>query len=338
MNVLELYSGIGGMHLALLESGVKGNIVASIEISNVANEIYKLNFPNTPLFNSNIEGLTPEFIEKLNIDTIFMSPPCQPFTRNGLQNDIKDPRTASFLHILEILPDLNIQNILIENVKGFEKSIMRDMLVDTLTKSNFIFQEFILSPHQMGIPNSRHRYYCLGKKLPSSFSFEIEPMMESFPAFKVVPECYSIEEILEADTNQKYLLSENILNKRFNVLDICHKNSRRSCCFTKAYGRFIEGTGSVFTPRSEKEVTEIYTLAKSSDLNSDSRLELLKSLQLRFFTPKEICRLMCFPDEFQFPDSLSDRRKYMVLGNSINIKVVSELIKILNSSGDLNFL
>ncbi|KAG5873995.1 hypothetical protein JTB14_015926 [Gonioctena quinquepunctata] len=327
------------MHLALQESGVKGNVVGSVEINNVANEIYKLNFPKTPLFNYNIEGLSSEFAKKLKPDTILMSPPCQPFTRNGLQNDIKDPRTASFLHILKILPDLDIRNILIENVKGFEKSAMRDILVDTLEKNDFVYQEFILSPHQIGIPNSRHRYYCLAKKISNNFTFKTQPLMDRFPVFTVEPECYSVKEILEfddySDVNQKYLLSDSILIKRANVLDICHKDSNRSCCFTKAYGRFIEGTGSVFSPKTEKEIIEIYASAKSSNIDDESKLELLKSLKLRFFTPKEVCRLMCFPDNFKFPSSLSDRKKYMVLGNSINVKVVSELIKILNSSNGL---
>lgn len=106
-----------------------------------------------------------------------MSPPCQPFTRNGLQNDVNDPRTDSFQHVLNLLQSLNIEHILIENVKGFEVSKMREQLVDMLGQCNYIFQEFILSPHQIGVPNSRHRYYCLAKKVPRKFSFETKPLV-----------------------------------------------------------------------------------------------------------------------------------------------------------------
>lgn len=123
------------------------------------------------LLNRNIEKLTPSVLNKLDVDTILMSPPCQPFTRNGLKCDIEDNRSCSFLHLLSILNDLHIENILIENVKGFENSKMRNILVETLNKSGFIYQEFILSPSQFGIPNSRHRYYCLAKKRTKSFKF-----------------------------------------------------------------------------------------------------------------------------------------------------------------------
>lgn len=185
MNILELYSGIGGMHLAFqgkkmfllsffsrqlfLESGVEGKVVAAIEINPVANTIYRYNFSNTMLLEANIEGLTVNDIRNLNVNTILMSPPCQPFTRNGLQKDIQDSRTASFSHILKLLPDLSIENILVENVKGFETSQMRDFLVEVLSYCNFTYQEFILNPLQFGIPNSRTRYYCLAKRKPNTF-------------------------------------------------------------------------------------------------------------------------------------------------------------------------
>ncbi|KAJ8936574.1 hypothetical protein NQ314_012270 [Rhamnusium bicolor] len=330
MRVLELYSGIGGMHLALRESGVEGKVIVSIEINNVANEIYKHNFPNTRLLNLNIEGLSPKFINDLHVDTILMSPPCQPFTRNGLKNDTKDPRTASFLHVLKLLPDLNITRILIENVKGFELSEMRNILVQTLKDCKFVYQEFLLSPHQIGIPNSRCRYYCLAKKIPAAFSFHTGELMEKFPFKTEEQECFPISEILEKSFDGNHFLTDATLTKRIKVVDICYSDSRRSCCFTKAYGRFLEGSGSIFTDKTQSETLKIIDKANLLPDDSSGRLQLLRSLNLRFFTPREICRLMCFPESFTFPNSVNNRKKYMVLGNSINIKVVSELIKLLN--------
>ncbi|VEN60103.1 unnamed protein product [Callosobruchus maculatus] len=259
-----------------------------------------------------------------------MSPPCQPFTRNGLQNDINDKRTASFLHVLSLLKDLDIKNILIENVKGFETSKMRDILVTTLSESGYTFQEFLLSPQQFGIPNSRLRYYCLAKKLPERFSFQITDLRQSLPGNAETTECFPISSILEDNVNEKFYLSDSILEKYCNIFDICYKHSKRSCCFTKAYGRFIEGTGSIFTDRTEEEVEKVY-LEVNQLTDPVTKVKLLRSLGLRFFTPKEVCRLMSFPDSFSFPNHISDKKKYMVLGNSINVKVVSELIKLLNS-------
>lgn len=153
---------------------MKANVVCAIDINTVANEVYKHNFPSTKLSQNNIQALSAKSINDMNIDMLLMSPPCQPFTRVGLQKDTKDERTNSFLNLLDILPDVNkrLKYILIENVKGFEQSQTRGRLVLALKRANFIWQEFIICPSQFMIPNTRHRYYLIAKRKPYRFVFE----------------------------------------------------------------------------------------------------------------------------------------------------------------------
>ncbi|XP_029979542.1 tRNA (cytosine(38)-C(5))-methyltransferase-like [Sphaeramia orbicularis] len=127
LRVLELYSGIGGMHFALKESGIPAHVVAAVDINTTANQVYKHNFPDTPLWNKTIEGIPLDDFNKLSFDMILMSPPCQPFTRIGLKGDVVDLRTKSFLYILDLLPRFSRlpRYILLENVKGFEVSCAR---------------------------------------------------------------------------------------------------------------------------------------------------------------------------------------------------------------------
>lgn len=107
-----------------------------------------------------------------------MSPPCQPFTRNGLKGDNTDPRSCAFTHLLNILSELNnVKYILIENVKGFETSVMHENLINALESNNFTYQEFMLSPTQFGVSNTRYRYYCLAKRKPLQFIFETGPLV-----------------------------------------------------------------------------------------------------------------------------------------------------------------
>lgn len=180
VRVLELYSGIGGMHYALKESGIPAQVVAAIDINTTANQIYKHNFPDTVLWSKTIEGITLDDFNRLSFDMILMSPPCQPFTRLGLQGDIADPRTKSFLYILDLLPRLCRlpRFILLENVKGFETSSAREHLVKTLTVCGYTFQEIMISPTSVGIPNSRLRYFLLAKISTENFSSKI---LDAFP-------------------------------------------------------------------------------------------------------------------------------------------------------------
>ncbi|KAF9920275.1 Sphingolipid C9-methyltransferase 2 [Linnemannia zychae] len=69
-----------------------------------------------------------------------------------------------------------------------------------------------------------------------------------------------------------------------------------------------------------------------ADQENTQALNLLRSLGLRYFTEHEVARLMGFPvseGKFSFPETTSLKQRYRVLGNSINVKVVAELIKYL---------
>ncbi|XP_017888112.1 tRNA (cytosine(38)-C(5))-methyltransferase [Ceratina calcarata] len=353
MRVLELYSGIGGMHYALQESGIKGEVVAAIDINTNANSVYKHNFPNVFLMNRNIQSLSASEINDLHIDTVLMSPPCQPYTRVGLQKDILDNRSSSLLHVLSLIPQIKaLKYILLENVKGFEKSEMRNAVLKCISNCGFSYREVILSPCQFGIPNTRYRYYLLAKSKDLKFCFDQCAFNLPDVVFKALPKskhnvlaekdcahrrnanksCYTLENILQnVESNTEYLIPKKLLEKRAWLLDIRTSESDGSCCFTKAYGHYVEGAGSVYSPCSEEMVKETFLEASKYDKQSVEVSQVLEKLQLRYFTPMEVSRLMCFPEEFMFPGHIIRKQKYRLLGNSINVHVVSRLIFLLHN-------
>ncbi|XP_037550321.1 tRNA (cytosine(38)-C(5))-methyltransferase [Nematolebias whitei] len=373
VRVLELYSGVGGMHFALKESGVPAQVVAAIDINTTANQIYKHNFPDTPVWSKTIEGMTLDDFNKLSVDMIMMSPPCQPFTRLGLQGDIGDPRTKSFLYILDLLPRLHKlpRFILLENVKGFESSSARDRLVQTLMDCSYSFQEFMVSPTHIGIPNSRLRYFLIAKisaenpkvscsalrpaesevpsdsnstcsspsqldeKTPSGHVlFKLETAMEAQRKVSQNNDLSvrQIQDFLEPMTEENmnhYLLAPKTLLRYGLILDIVQPKCRRSVCFTKGYGRYVEGTGSVLQCCLETEIEGVFT--GLDQLSETDKLEQLLKLKLRYFTPREVANLMGFPPHFTFPKSISTIQRYKVLGNSLNVAVVARLVQLLLS-------
>lgn len=68
----------------------------------------------------------------------------------------------------------------------------------------------------------------------------------------------------------------------------------------------------------------------------EERINALRSLKLRYFTPYEVAKLMGFPKaDFNFPPEYIQKPHlcYRVLGNSLNVTVVSMLTTILIKSG-----
>ncbi|XP_072306468.1 tRNA (cytosine(38)-C(5))-methyltransferase [Eucyclogobius newberryi] len=371
LRVLELYSGIGGMHFALKSCGVPAQVVTAVDINTTANHIYHHNFSSTALWSKSIEGIPLEDFNKLSIDMIVMSPPCQPFTRLGLKRDVVDQRTKSFLYVLGLLPKLTPvpRYILLENVKGFEESCARNQLVKTLTECGYCFKEMMVSPTSVGVPNSRLRYFLMAKRSDQGFSADFHSkILDVFSGHAVLdvlsphtpeagqeqgavlykletpaqvqrkqeqntdPSIRQIRDYLDPDPDldlDQYLLPPKTLLRYANILDIVRPSCRRSICFTKGYGRYVEGTGSVLQSSPEAEMEEVFRALPQ--LSEEQQLQLLHTLGLRYFTPREVANIMGFPQSFVFPEDVPVKQRYKVLGNSLNVLVVSKLLDILLS-------
>ncbi|XP_060645086.1 tRNA (cytosine(38)-C(5))-methyltransferase [Drosophila nasuta] len=343
--VLELFSGIGGMHYAFKYAQLKGDVVAALDVNTVANAVYAHNYKETNVKTRNIQSLSVKEVTKLQANMLLMSPPCQPHTRQGLQRDVEDKRSCALSHLCSLIPQCEtLRYVLMENVKGFEVSQAREQFIEALEKGGFHWREFILTPTQFNVPNTRHRYYCIARR-DQDFPFESGKIWEKMPSEIVDPDQQQIamiSSIVESSASSDYLVPDDVLMKRVLVMDIIHPAQSRSMCFTKGYTHYTEGTGSAFTPLSEEESHRIFKAVQEIDMDPNNsgcdpetqqkRLELLRQVKLRYFTPREVARLMSFPEDFQFPAETTNRQKYRLLGNSINVCVVGELLKLLTNS------
>ncbi|XP_045175557.2 tRNA (cytosine(38)-C(5))-methyltransferase-like isoform X2 [Mercenaria mercenaria] len=154
--------------------------------------------------------------------------------------------------------------------------------------------------------------------------------------------CLKLHHFLEdkfdsQDLFKEYLITEKDL-KRFMVMDIVNPCSRKTCCFTKRYGHYIDGAGSLVQMSTDiqciNEASKLKcktSLEQNRDQWKDEEFEIVRCLKLRYFTPREIANILCFPASFSFPEGLTNRQKYMLLGNSLNVHIVSVLLRMLTS-------
>ncbi|CAG8623247.1 982_t:CDS:2 [Paraglomus occultum] len=354
--VLEFYSGIGGMHYAFKASGHSGEILAAFDINNTANEVYRYNFckeGRDVVVQRNIDSLPYTYFSSFAATLWLLSPPCQPYTRTGLQKGCADERAKSFLHVMDVLGSMEKENmpefLLVENVRGFETSSTRETLISRLTSLNYAYQEFLISPIQLGIPNSRLRYYLLAKKLPRAFSSAlpaIDQVHDHIPGY--IPErslhTRQIKDYLEqldVSEGEKYRIKEKTLVKYGQLFDIVKPSSQQSCCFTKGYYHYVEATGSILQMNEDidRQKTNACFLTLSTDKTTSTvaaatvgadtvatSTSAYSILNLRYFTPSEISAILGFPRDFSFPEHISLKQRYRLLGNSISVEVVKRLI------------
>ncbi|KAJ3210205.1 tRNA (cytosine-5-)-methyltransferase [Entophlyctis luteolus] len=282
--VLELYSGLGGHRVAArllnekLSAADQHPIISSdsvfhgLDVNEQANRVYNFNFADHPASASDIAMLTAARLDVMRPDIVLMSPPCQPYSKNGLRMQSKDARAESFIVFLEQLPLMTApmpSHILLENVLGFEASDTFARACAVLESLEYTIQSYIVNPIELGmVPNSRPRFYMLAKKgaafaLPqnnnrhdnSALALKALPLLMWSSQSPVSPPLLShfIDEC--ADTDDSLNVPHRALWKAGDQMDIVRAHTHaRSCCFTKGYGAHARGAGSVLSMARDDEI------------------------------------------------------------------------------------
>ena len=150
------------------------------------------------------------------------------------------------------------------------------------------------------------------------YSAEVNAVKESKNSFNP-PKCMPLTAYLE-DTNSdsdEFIVPAKVIKRYLPVMDVVTPLSTNSTCFTKSYGHYAEGTGSILDVSASGR--EIFSGKDNLDFS-----------KLRYFTPREISNLMGFPKNgFSFPSQYTTKQQYKLLGNSLNVHVVAKLIKLL---------
>ena len=354
VRLVEFYSGSGMMRWALQNAvsrisphrAVRG--VGAIDNSQVANAVYSANFPCDECgpTQRNIEHLTIADLENTfgGAEVWTASPPCQPYTRKGNQKHGRDARSSSWTHVLSLFPQLSEPSkparVLIENVVGFETSSVRDLTIETFERSGYDVREFVgVSPIEIGVPNTRPRYYLLAKKKKNGLGFvdkkkpfcecaDGESSLHSGNNRKPVLAYLEKEIRMHPDAHASLLVPFHLTEKYWRFFDVVTPESLWCQCFTAGYGKTHFG-GSVLAHAGFVE----------NEQTSDQFLELVDSNAkryklkrppphgvLRYFAPREIANMHGVTETFALPPTLTTRQLYHTLGNSISVQVVETLM------------
>ena len=83
----------------------------------------------------------------------------------------------------------------------------------------------------------------------------------------------------------------------------------------------------VYSPDVDPHSKESCTTHPDGDCSEEATLiHWLRQLRLRYFTPREVANLHSFPSSFSFPPHVTSRQQYALLGNSLSVAVVADLL------------
>jgi DNA (cytosine-5)-methyltransferase 1 len=318
-----LFCGIGGFAKGFENQGFQ--IEWGLDKDPEACATFKHNFPRATVLNENIENLAknPNILEQIDILTAGF--PCQPFSNAGQKKKFNDPRSQSFFQMMDFIKgqaERKPKVLVLENVKQIKTAdngaILSKILRELLSagycadeRNAFVLEAALTT----GVPQFRERCFivALESRYALGNNFKI-PEPTSRPIFEIFSKCF-------VNTLQKK-------EKRFYF----HSKSKYLKLFKSEYEK----------ARSDNSQNSIYLLRRTYVRRNKSRLcfTLVASMGIgghnvpvvkdkwgfRKLTVDECARLQgWYNSKLHFPQSLSERSKYRMLGNSVVVQVVEKI-------------
>lgn len=315
MNILSLFNGISGLHLACDRAGINVDVCYYSEIDKFANKVTEHHYPND-ISLGDVTKWREWDIDWSSIDLVGAGFPCQAWSVAGQQLGDKDERGMLFWTTLEIIKHVLYFNpkakFLMENVKmkkEFEQYITHH------TEQALGHVEKILINSALVSAQNRNRYYWT--------NFEVtQPDDEGILLCDILEDGkYAQGGAIRGRYNSDGSTSQKLE---------CNNQEKTNSLTTVQKDNVV-----VFKDKSQTILATIYKEnAKSmvkrnkmglcvSDENSNEYEK--GGVHYRKLTPLECERLQTLPDNWT--SMLSNTQRYKSIGNGWTIDVIAHILK-----------
>lgn len=309
VTVIDLFSGIGGFHLAFSVFGAK--VIYASEWDKDAAKVYEKNFKIKP------EGDITK-IDAASIpdhDILCAGFPCQAFSISGKREGFNDSRGTLFFDVARIVKEKQPKIVFLENVKNLEthdNGRTLKVIINTLKELGYEPHHKVLNASDYNAPQSRQRIYIV------AFRNDLTEYDFNFP--KPVKLKKHVKDILLPDDETiKYIVNRS---------DVCMKSEYIEEETNKPLRIGIVNKGGqgerIYSPYG----TAITLSAYGGGAGAKTGLYKINGV-IRKLAPRECARLMGFPDKYKIAEN--DNIAYKQFGNSVVVDVlkaiISEIVK-----------
>ena len=303
IKVASLFAGIGGICYGFQQAGAE--IVWANEIDRDACKTYRLNFGDKYLVEGDIKEVDPHTIP--DIDILNGGFPCQAFSVAGYRKGFDDERGNLFFEITRILETKKPRAILLENVKnleGHDHGNTFKVIKEQLELLGYHVRHKVLNTMEYGnVPQNRERIYIVG--------FLSKEAYDKFKYPEPIPLTKNIHDIIDVTEKKPLgLYYEN--SKYYPELKKTMTNKNTVYQWRRVYCR-------------ENKNNVCPTLTANMGTGGHNVPLILDDYGIRKLTPEECVGFQGFPEEFIFPDSISNASKYKQAGNSVSVPVIKRI-------------
>ena len=156
MNVLDLFSGIGGFSLGLERAGMK--TVAFCEVDKKCQQVLKKHWPGVPIFDD-VSTLKGEDIEE-TVDVICGGFPCQDISLAGKGAGLEGERSGLWTEFHRLIKEIKPKYAIIENVSAL-RSRGLDQVLREISEIGYDAEWHCITAASIGAPHRRDRVWIV---------------------------------------------------------------------------------------------------------------------------------------------------------------------------------
>lgn len=352
-NVVDLFSGVGGLSLGAARAGFQ--VRGAVDIDPEAISAHRRNFPNTVHLSTSISELNGRSLRDsfdLNnggLAGIIGGPPCQGFSSIG-RRDEDDARNELFAEFFRVVAEALPLFFLAENVPGImrdKNSAVRSKAFSYVEDKYVILPPMVMAANEYGAPTSRKRVFFFGylpdamepltadsfKSPPDAETVHVKDALRGLPK-KINPDWQKEEQgwrVVHVYGNG-YYASRLRGHVPLGVGDLIalerlRNESRASGFLGTVHSTEVSERYAKIECGKSDPVSKSYRLdpdgfcptlraGTGSDKGSFQAVRPLHPTENRVITPREAARLQGFPDWFQF--SPTKWHSFRQIGSSVS--------------------
>lgn len=360
MNVIDLFSGAGGLSLGFMQDGYI--VKKAVEFDSSIANTYEKNHPEVDMIVDDIKNIDQSgLFKKGDANVIIGGPPCQGFSMAGarIRNDfMDDPRNYLFKHYFNVVKTVKPEVFVIENVKGIQTmqkgEIFKEILrlfssSELLDGKPYHLYYRVVNAIDFGVPQKRERMIIIGTtKNKVDFDGLFEKTKKQIR--DEIPTYFDYVTVKDAignlgDTTEDGIVDnpkpETAYQQYLSSTAIKLKNHTKTHHSRIAIERMMKvNNGENFTVLNEN-IKSVHsgsygrlswdkpapTITTRFDTPSGGRFT--HPIKNRTLSPREAARIQSFPDDFVFYGKKTSIIKQ--IGNAVPPKVSYFLAKLVDN-------